>query len=61
MYAFVNAALLFIYFFAHVLSNLFEAQVQGTTQDHLQIFNIEMKAKLKSHLMPEQVLTLLVY
>lgn len=32
-----------------------KAQVQGTTQDHLQIFNIEMKAKLKSHLMPEQI------
>ncbi|TQD83381.1 hypothetical protein C1H46_031091 [Malus baccata] len=32
-----------------------KAGVQGTTQDHLQIFNIEMKAKLKSHLMPEQV------
>ena len=31
------------------------AQVQGSTQDHLQIFNIEMKAKMKSHLMPEQV------
>ncbi|CAN6705271.1 unnamed protein product [Malus baccata var. baccata] len=32
-----------------------KAGVQGTTQDHLQIFNIEMKAKLKSHLMPEQI------
>eukprot|EP00252_Welwitschia_mirabilis_P023463 TRINITY_DN662_c0_g1_i4.p1 TRINITY_DN662_c0_g1~~TRINITY_DN662_c0_g1_i4.p1 ORF type:complete len:1707 (+),score=385.71 TRINITY_DN662_c0_g1_i4:318-5438(+) len=32
-----------------------KAQVPGTTQDHLQIFNIEMKAKMKSHQMPEQV------
>ena len=37
----------------------FEAQLPGTTQDHLQIFNIEMKAKMKSHQMPEQVTTLL--
>jgi len=29
--------------------------IQGTTQDHLQIFNIEAKAKLKSYQMPEQV------
>ena len=35
--------------------NLYIAQVPGTTQDHLQIFNIEAKAKLKSHQMPEQV------
>ena len=33
----------------------FVAQLPGTTQDHLQIFNIEMKAKMKSHQMPEQV------
>ncbi|KAL0401188.1 UNVERIFIED_CONTAM: Clathrin heavy chain 1 [Sesamum latifolium] len=32
-----------------------KAQLPGTTQDHLQIFNIEAKAKLKSHQMPEQV------
>ncbi|XXG67428.1 hypothetical protein AAC387_Pa06g0783 [Persea americana] len=32
-----------------------KAQLLGTTQDHLQIFNIEMKAKVKSHQMPEQV------
>ncbi|PON78992.1 Clathrin, heavy chain [Parasponia andersonii] len=32
-----------------------KAQVPGTTQDHLQIFNIELKAKLKSHVVPEQV------
>ncbi|KAF5947374.1 hypothetical protein HYC85_013331 [Camellia sinensis] len=32
-----------------------KAQLPGTTQDHLQIFNIEMKAKMKSHQMPEQV------
>nr|KJB35220.1 hypothetical protein B456_006G105100 [Gossypium raimondii] len=31
------------------------AQLPGTTQDYLQIFNIEMKAKMKSHQMPEQV------
>ena len=35
------------------------AQIQGTNQDHLQIFNIEMKAKMKSYQMPEQVRTLL--
>lgn len=33
----------------------FEAQLAGTTQDHLQIFNIEQKAKVKSYQMPEQV------
>ncbi|KHG11889.1 Clathrin heavy chain 2 -like protein [Gossypium arboreum] len=32
-----------------------KAQLPGTTQDHLQIFNIEMKAKMKSHQMPEQM------
>ncbi|KZV21086.1 clathrin heavy chain 1-like [Dorcoceras hygrometricum] len=32
-----------------------KAQLPGTTQDHLQIFNIEAKAKMKSHQMPEQV------
>ncbi|MQM15758.1 hypothetical protein Taro_048709 [Colocasia esculenta] len=31
-----------------------KAQLPGTTQDHLQIFNIELKAKMKSHQMPEQ-------
>ena len=31
------------------------AQVPGTTQDHLQVFNIETKAKMKSHQMKEQV------
>ncbi|GMN41276.1 hypothetical protein TIFTF001_010506 [Ficus carica] len=31
-----------------------KAQVQGTNQDRLQIFNIELKTTLKSHLMPEQ-------
>ncbi|KAK6156114.1 hypothetical protein DH2020_010362 [Rehmannia glutinosa] len=41
---------------ARVAVSLFlvEAQLPGTTQDHLQIFNIEAKAKLKSHQMPEQ-------
>ncbi|KAM7502761.1 hypothetical protein LguiB_001665 [Lonicera macranthoides] len=29
-------------------------QLQGTTSDHVQIFNIELKAKMKSHCMPEQ-------
>lgn len=33
----------------------FAAQIPGTTQDHLQIFNIEAKTKIKSHQMPEQV------
>ena len=32
-----------------------QANVAGTTQDHLQIFNIEMKSKMKSHQMPETV------
>ncbi|CAA6654735.1 unnamed protein product [Spirodela intermedia] len=32
-----------------------KAQLPGTTQDHLQIFNIELKAKMKSYQMPEQV------
>eukprot|EP00271_Cylindrocystis_brebissonii_P014176 TRINITY_DN35436_c0_g1_i1.p1 TRINITY_DN35436_c0_g1~~TRINITY_DN35436_c0_g1_i1.p1 ORF type:complete len:1694 (-),score=426.59 TRINITY_DN35436_c0_g1_i1:500-5581(-) len=32
-----------------------KAQIQGTTQDHLQIFNIEEKTKIKSYQMPEQV------
>lgn len=44
---------------------IFEALIPGTTQDHLQIFNIEMKTKVKAHQMPEQVLfctsLLLVY
>ena len=31
------------------------AQIPGTTQDHLQIFNIELKSKVKTHQMPEQV------
>ncbi|KAJ0960240.1 hypothetical protein J5N97_001952 [Dioscorea zingiberensis] len=31
------------------------AQLPGTTQDHLQIFNIESKAKIKSHQMTEHV------
>ncbi|GLT54485.1 hypothetical protein SLA2020_276780 [Shorea laevis] len=32
-----------------------KAQLQGTNQDHLQIFNIELKAKIKSYQMPEQI------
>ncbi|KAK8629636.1 hypothetical protein V6N13_078469 [Hibiscus sabdariffa] len=32
-----------------------KAQLPGTTQDHLQIFNIELKARIKSHQMPEPV------
>ncbi|CAL9044685.1 unnamed protein product [Musa banksii] len=32
-----------------------KAQLQGSTQDHLQIFNIDQKTKIKSHQMPEQV------
>ncbi|KAH1214406.1 Clathrin heavy chain 2 [Glycine max] len=32
-----------------------KAQVPGTTQDHLQVFNIETKAKMNSHQMKEQV------
>ncbi|KAB1217632.1 Clathrin heavy chain 1 [Morella rubra] len=38
-----------------------KAQLQGTTQDHLQIFNIEMKAKMKSYQMPEQLFNLFQY
>lgn len=38
-----------------------EAQLPGTTQDHLQIFNIEAKAKMKSHQMPEQVRSYCLY
>ncbi|GAY40449.1 hypothetical protein CUMW_052030 [Citrus unshiu] len=33
-----------------------KAQLPGTTQDHLQIFNIELKAKIKSHQMSEQII-----
>jgi len=32
-----------------------KAMVAGTTTDHLQIFNLEMKAKMKSYQLPEQV------
>ena len=32
-----------------------KATVAGAAQDHLQIFNIEMKSKMKSHQMPESV------
>ncbi|KAG4152472.1 hypothetical protein ERO13_D04G124701v2 [Gossypium hirsutum] len=39
----------------HICLFTLPAQLPGTTQDHLQIFNIEMKAKMKSHQMPEQV------
>ena len=31
------------------------AAIPETTQDHLQIFNIELKSKVKTHQMPEQV------
>jgi len=31
------------------------AQVPGTSQDHLQVFNIETKAKMKSYQMSQQV------
>lgn len=53
---FINHA--FFYYLLNLnsekISFLVEAQLPGTTQDHLQIFNIEAKAKLKSHQMPEQ-------
>lgn len=39
----------------YYIVKLHAAQIPGTTQDHLQIFNIELKAKMKSHQMPEQV------
>ncbi|GMI72607.1 clathrin heavy chain 1, hot ABA deficiency suppressor 1 [Hibiscus trionum] len=32
-----------------------KAQLPGTTQDHLQIFNIELRTRIKSHQMPEPV------
>ncbi|OIW02584.1 hypothetical protein TanjilG_24035 [Lupinus angustifolius] len=35
-----------------------KAQVPGSTQDHLQVFNIELKAKMKSHQMTEQHFTI---
>ncbi|CAN1325758.1 Clathrin heavy chain 1 [Linum perenne] len=38
-----------------ILYFLFQAQLPGTTQDHLQIFNIELKTKMKSYQMPEQI------
>jgi hypothetical protein len=47
--------------FADELWDSFKAQLPGTTQDHLQIFNIEMKAKMKSYQMPEQVLAFLIF
>lgn len=31
------------------------AQVPGSTQDHLQVFNIETKTKMKSYQMNQQV------
>ncbi|CAL5353166.1 unnamed protein product [Camellia sinensis] len=40
---------------ANVYDILYKAQVPGTNQDHLQIFNIELKTKVKSHQMPEQI------
>lgn len=45
----------YIYIYIYELWHFLEAQLPGTTQDHLQIFNIELKAKIKSHQMPEQV------
>ncbi|KAL5063601.1 hypothetical protein RYX36_025338, partial [Vicia faba] len=36
-----------------------KALLQGTTQDHLQIFNIELKTKMKSHQIPEKWLVLI--
>ncbi|KVI04842.1 Armadillo-type fold [Cynara cardunculus var. scolymus] len=46
---------LFFTFITNAWCNFLQAQLPGTTQDHLQIFNIEMKAKMKSYQMPEQV------
>jgi len=40
---------IYLFLYMHV------AQIPGTAQDHLQIFNIELKTKIKSHQMPEQV------
>ena len=45
----------YFFFLFIVFLILFIAQVPGTTQDYLQMFNIEAKAKLKSHQMPDQV------
>ena len=57
--SFLHFSLMFLVFLVTIcLMNGFicsKAQVAGTTQDHLQIFNIELKAKIKSHQMPEQV------
>lgn len=46
--------------FIDVIFFLSEAQLPGTTQDHLQIFNIDAKAKMKSYQMPEQVIAFVV-
>lgn len=46
---------IYICIYIYELWHFLEAQLPGTTQDHLQIFNIELKAKIKSHQMPEQV------
>lgn len=40
---------------SHECEVLHAAQVPGTAQDHLQVFNIETKTKMKSHQMTEQV------
>ncbi|XP_026660314.2 clathrin heavy chain 1-like [Phoenix dactylifera] len=32
-----------------------KAKLPGTTRDHIQIFNIEAKVKIKSHKIPKQV------
>lgn len=49
------------YLLTENFSIVVEAQLPGTTQDHLQIFNIEAKAKMKSHQMPEQVRSSYIY
>ena len=45
----------YVFCMSHEYEVLYAAQVPGTTQDHLQVFNIETKAKMNSHQMKEQV------
>lgn len=56
LFSFLMVLVLCLFVCAHVPYHSFVAQLPGTTQDHLQIFNIEMKAKMKSHQMLEQVM-----
>jgi len=56
--SFMNYSLTLLYcdLFSYEVIFFSVALLPGTTQDHLQIFNIETKMKVKSHQMPEQVI-----